>query len=224
MEPVIKITSDGSQTIYLPELDEHYHSIHGALTESMHVFIHTGLEAVLSENKNYISVLEIGLGTGLNALLTLLHMKADKRRVHYTALEPHPLSPEITDIISFENILNSSDVQHWYTAIHKAGSGIKINLTDSFIFIKHHTGLENMNFSETYDLIYFDAFSPKVQPDIWRTENFEKLFKATNSNGILVTYCAQGAVRRSMQHAGYIIERLPGPPHKREMLRAKRKA
>lgn len=224
MEPVIKITSDGSQTIYLPALDEHYHSIHGALTESMHVFIHTGLEAVLSLNKKNIRVLEIGLGTGLNALLTLLHMRDDKRQVRYTALEPHPLSSEITGVISFENILNSTDVQHWYTAIHKAEFDIKINLTDSFTFIKHHTGLEDMNFSETYDLIYFDAFSPKVQPDIWKTENFEKLFRATNVNGILVTYCAQGAVRRSMQHAGYVVERLPGPPHKREMLRAKRTA
>ncbi|MBC8047778.1 MAG: tRNA (5-methylaminomethyl-2-thiouridine)(34)-methyltransferase MnmD [Fimbriimonadaceae bacterium] len=217
MFPEIRITKDGSQTIYVPALNEHYHSIHGAYTESMHVFIQNGFIKKLGENIKKIKILEIGLGTGLNALLTLEH--AINKQISYTALEPFPLVPDIIHQLHFEKI---ADCRHFKT-IHYSEFNTEISLAENFTFTKIDQRLEDVIFHEKFDLIYFDAFGPKAQPDIWCLQNFEKLYIATNENGILVTYCSKGDVRRNMIAAGYFVEKLPGPPGKREMLRATKK-
>lgn len=214
MNAVIRQTKDGSLTIYLPHIDEHYHSIHGAYTESMHVFIQNGLLKKLAEDKYEINILEIGLGTGLNVLLTIENGK--KRKITYTGLEPYPLEENILQQVYFEKGYSAKV----FSEIHHSNFNETIGLAENFDFLKSKQRLEDFKPVVKYDLIYFDAFGPRVQPEIWSLENFQKLYLATSPGGILVTYCSKGDVRRTMILAGFIVEKLPGPPGKREMLRA----
>lgn len=214
MKKEIKITEDGSPTIYLPEINEHYHSFHGAITESMHVFITNGLQQLSSSGQD-ISILEIGLGTGLNVLLSMLNGVNNK--IYYHALEPFPLDDDVIEQLNF-NLPNMQVLEK----IHQAEFMKDVKLSDNFIFQKMNDTIEDVQLQRKYDLIYFDAFGPQVQPEIWCAENFKKIFNATEKNGILVTYCSKGDVRRAMIHAGYQVEKIPGPPGKREMLRARK--
>jgi tRNA U34 5-methylaminomethyl-2-thiouridine-forming methyltransferase MnmC len=216
----IKITNDGSQTIYVPELNEHYHSIYGAYTESMHVFIKNGLKEIFKKTPEIISILEIGLGTGLNTLLTITETIPTTKKVLYTALEPFPLDEEIITQINYVDLFPGIGISNWFVDMHHSGFNKNIALTNNFSFIKYQQRLEDIIFERSFDLIYFDAFGPGVQNDIWCLENFQKIYQATNENGILVTYCSKGDVRRNMIAAGFIVEKLHGPPGKREMLRA----
>ena len=223
MEREIRVTADGFPTLFAKELNEHYHSTNGAYTESMHVFINAGLYLKLHASQDKIHILEIGLGTGLNLILTKLHGSKDSRNILYHALEPFPL-----DTISIEEIKGYDltgfeiDVKD-YELIHYSPFGKEINLGDKLTFLKIQKTLEEHESATKFDLVYFDAFGPQVQPEIWSEENFLKIFNWMNTGGILVTYCAKGAVRRAMQTAGFTVERIPGPPGKREMLRATKK-
>lgn len=218
MNREIIITGDGSPTIFVPELDEHYHSVHGALNESLHVFIQAGLSYRL-EQKKTIHILEIGLGTGSNLLLTLDFIQSLPVQITYDALEPFPITNEIINSLG-SSITTFKCSKETFEQIHNAEAGQPVTLSPKLSFTRLQETLQNVQLSKQYDLIYFDAFGPRAQPEMWEAANFDKLFRNMEPGGVLVTYCAKGSVRRTLQEIGFMVEKLPGPPGKREMLRA----
>lgn len=231
-------TADGSYTLYVPQLDEHYHSVKGALTEAQHIFIDLGLKQTTATHPR---VLEIGLGTGLNAFLTLLAAEDTRRPVHYTGIERYPLREDQLQPLNYPRRIGRGHATE-YAAIHEVPWGEDVPLTPWFTIHKveadftecfgmaQSTDSTSIALSETppqclgtegFDVIYFDAFAPEKQPEMWEPTLFEGLYQALNEGGILTTYCAKGVVRRMLQAAGFTVERLPGPPGgKREILRA----
>ena len=210
-------TADGSYTLYVPELDEHYHSVKGALTESKHIFIDMGLKhsSVTSPH-----ILEIGLGTGLNCVLTLLEAKESQRHVYYTGIERYPLNEDIIRKLNYPSIIGK-ECEEDYFAIHQAPWEEDVCLSPWFTLHKMEGDFTHYSFEQKYDIIYFDAFAPEKQPEMWEQSLFDNLYQVLNEGGILTTYCAKGVVRRMLQTAGFKVERLPGPPGgKREILRA----
>lgn len=216
MERKIIITADGSSTIQLSEWDEQYHSKHGAIQEAKHVFIKMGLTPFFNHRK--IALLEIGFGTGLNALLTQQEAESNNLEVVYEAIEAYPVSEEELLHINFSEQLKIS--QPIFNKLHQAKWEVKRQLTPHFHLKKRKQFINEIQDLNTFDLIYFDAFGPRVQPELWTALIFLKMFNALKSGGVLVTYSAKGAVRRAMLSVGFTVERLQGPPGKREMLRA----
>jgi len=219
------VTEDGSHTLFVPELNEHYHSIHGAVQESMHVFIQTGLNSFAE--KETISILEVGFGTGLNALLTLREAQEQNKIISFTSVEKYPISVDEIEKLNYSALLG--DLSYEFMQLHAATwnvyAEIKLNGTEikniaSFQLKKVQIDLLNFISDEKFDLIYFDAFSPNVQPELWSEAVFQQMFDFLHPNGILVTYSAKGFVKRNLRAAGFLVKRLPGPPGKREMLRA----
>ncbi len=217
MKSELKITGDGSATLYMNDLNEHYHSSYGAVQESMHVFIKAGLRAL---KKKAISIFEMGFGTGLNALLT--YLEADKySSIEFYALELFPLKWNLIETLNYQGYLNLTKEQTMvFRNMHSIPWEEKIQISSNFLLKKMKADMNNHAFHSKYDLFYFDAFAPKVQPELWTEEIFKKIFNAMNAHGILVTYSAKGEVRRDLQRAGFEVERLPGPPGKREIIRA----
>jgi tRNA U34 5-methylaminomethyl-2-thiouridine-forming methyltransferase MnmC len=210
-------TADGSYTLYVPELDEHYHSVKGALTESQHIFIDMGLK---HSSVTAPHILEIGLGTGLNCVLTLLEAKESQRHVYYTGIERYPLNEEIIRKLNYPSIIGK-ECEEDYFAIHQAPWEEDVCLSPWFTLHKMEGDFTHYSFEQKYDIIYFDAFAPEKQPEMWEQSLFDNLYQVLNEGGILTTYCAKGVVRRMLQTAGFKVERLPGPPGgKREILRA----
>ena len=213
-------TADGSYTLYVPELDEHYHSVKGALTESQHIFIDMGLKHSSVPSPR---ILEIGLGTGLNCFLTLLNAEEEKRHIHYTGIERFPLDMDVIKKLDYPSIIGKRHEQD-YLAIHQAPWEEDVALSSWFTLHKIQGDFTHYDFIKGYDIIYFDAFAPEKQPEMWEQSLFNSLYEILNEGGILTTYCAKGVVRRMLQQAGFIVERLPGPPGgKREILRASKK-
>lgn len=220
MEINIQITDDGSQTIYVPSLDEHYHSVKGALTESLHIFIKTGLEHC---TKQAPRVLEIGFGTGLNALLTIGEAIRG-REIYYTTLEKYPLDSAIVDKMDYAHLVDEK-IACYYKPLHEAQWNEWVDITVNFHIRKIEADFTTYVFNDKYDVIYYDAFAPEKQPEMWTQDIFNRMFDCLDDNGILVTYCAKGVVRRMLQSAGFTVERLQGPPGgKREILRATKSA
>jgi tRNA U34 5-methylaminomethyl-2-thiouridine-forming methyltransferase MnmC len=218
MNREIIITGDGSPTIFVPELKEHYHSVYGAVQESKHVFIEAGLNSI---SKNNIRIFEVGYGTGLNAFLTMQESLKKDLSIVYYAIELYPLEPEITDQLKFNDFLRLSSAEtNLYNNMHKAAWDLEIQITPGFTLkkIKHDILSSEIDFR--YDLVYFDAFAPDVQPELWDKSIFQKIYNQLNKDGILVTYCVKGQVRRTLKETGFKVEKLPGPPGKREMIRA----
>jgi tRNA U34 5-methylaminomethyl-2-thiouridine-forming methyltransferase MnmC len=216
MESQVKITGDGSSTLYIPGLNEHYHSVNGAVQESEHIFIGMGLKTL---QKSVIRLFELGFGTGLNALLTLMHGKDSV--IQYHTIELHPLELSlITSLRYAEFLCLPEETRDSFTKIHQAPWGMETAINEKYSIRKIKASILDYPLENNYDLIYFDAFAPAVQPELWEEPLFVKLYESLNHGGILVTYCAKGEVRRRMQHAGFTVERLPGPPGKREILRA----
>ena len=210
-------TADGSYTLYVPELDEHYHSVKGALTESQHIFIDMGLK---HSSVTAPHILEIGLGTGLNCVLTLLEAKESQRHVYYTGIERYPLNEDIIRKLNYPSIIGK-ECEEDYFAIHQAPWEEDVCLSPWFTLHKMEGDFTHYSFEQKYDIIYFDAFAPEKQPEMWEQSLFDNLYQVLNEGGILTTYCAKGVVRRMLQTAGFKVERLPGPPGgKREILRA----
>jgi len=214
MKREILITSDGSSTIHLPDWNEQYHSKNGSINETYHVFINKGLKLVESDK---VSILEIGFGTGLNCFITFLE---STKEIHYVGVEAYPVTPEEVDKMNFITVLDAAKDSAIFNKIHKVSWNAKHQISDSFSLEKRKQFFEDIEDKEAFNLIYFDAFGARVQPQLWTEEIFLKMFNALKENGILVTYSAKGSVRRAMQAVGFIVERLPGPPGKREMLRA----
>ncbi|GHT60865.1 hypothetical protein FACS189451_01720 [Bacteroidia bacterium] len=213
MQIILETTADGSHTFFLPEMGEHYHSVNGAIQESKHVYLDAGFKQC---GKPEIQVLEMGFGTGLNALITALEAENQKNKVFYTGLEKFPLSPEMIGQLNY-----SETNPALFQAIHQAGWGKSELVNPYFQLEKIQTDFRDYNFPNKYDVVYYDAFAPDKQPEVWSQELFDKIFSAMNPDGILTTYCAKGNIRRMMQQAGFSVERIPGPPGKREMLRGK---
>ena len=217
MKREVKITADGSKTLFVESLDEHYHSIHGAYNESIHVFIDAGLKYCVKDN---ISILEIGFGTGLNALVSLNAIQGLNKKITYTGVEAYPVSEIEWSILEYDTIDNLSLHKHSFDKMHESDWEVPIQLDDNFTLIKQQKKFTDIEDIDAFDIIYFDAFAPSAQPDLWTVEIFSRMFDSLKSNGILVTYCAKGQVKRNMKEVGFLVEPLPGPPGKREMTRA----
>ncbi|MFV0417662.1 MAG: tRNA (5-methylaminomethyl-2-thiouridine)(34)-methyltransferase MnmD [Dysgonomonas sp.] len=219
VKPEIELTADGSHTLFVPALNEHYHSVNGAMQESTHIFINAGLHRC---EKTEISIFEVGFGTGLNAFLTLLDNRVSAKTIHYTTIEVYPLSESIIRKLNYADKCTEVERDLFYQ-LHTSDWDKEILITNQFYLTKLQTDFTSFDLSslnKPFDVIYFDAFAPEKQADMWSQDIFDNLYSITAANGILVTYCAKGIVRRMMQQAGYKVERLPGPPGKREMLRA----
>ena len=217
MKRKIITTGDGSKTIQIEEWDEQYHSLHGAVQEAYHVFIDHGLKHVLRPK---IDILEIGFGTGLNALITLAEAQKENKKITYCGVEKYPVSVSEVNQLNYCETLGFSDLQDAFEQMHYSDWQQKITIHKDFVLVKKQQDFCEINDKNAFDLIYFDAFGARVQPELWTVEIFKKMFKALRSKGVLVTYAAKGSVRRAMQEVGFLVERLPGPPGKREMLRA----
>ena len=218
MKREIIITSDGSTTIHLPEWNEQYHSKHGAIQEAYHVFIKNGLDGF--KNESEISILEIGFGTGLNCFISFLEAQKYGLNIHYMGVEAYPVKQEEIDKLNYVAELNSENQQVIFDKIHLFSWNENHELSTNFSLLKKEQFFEDINEIDTFNLIYFDAFGARVQPELWTESIFKKMYQALKRNGVLVTYSAKGSVRRAMQEVGFTVERLPGPPGKREMLRA----
>lgn len=217
---ILQTTEDGSHTLFVPDLNEHYHSTHGALQESMIVFIQNGLLHI-PECIKEINVLEVGFGTGLNALLTVLESKKQRRKINYIAIEPEPVDEGMLKNLNYASIIGSTEAAGYYKKIHEAGWVYPTFLSDYFIISKIQSKLQDVALrDEQFHLVYFDAFGPDVQPELWTELIFAQLYKCLKPDGILVTYSCKGTVKRALKTAGFTIEKLPGPIGKREVLRA----
>ena len=213
-------TEDGSHTLFVPQLNEHYHSTFGAITESMHIFIRAGLDQLHQKN---ISVFEIGFGTGLNALLTCLAAIDRKLSITYHSIEKFPLSTELAGQLNYPEMLPPvHDPRGLFDTIHHAPWNEMTKIHAGFYLHKILAGLQEYHPAFACELIYFDAFSPEVQPEMWTPRLFKCLHDTLVPGGILTTYCVKGTVKRTLEQAGFLIEKLPGPKGKREMLRGRK--
>ncbi|MFW6245979.1 MAG: tRNA (5-methylaminomethyl-2-thiouridine)(34)-methyltransferase MnmD [Tangfeifania sp.] len=216
-QQILKKTADGSFTIYLPEMGEQYHSMNGAITESNHVFIEKGY---LFNKEINPSVFEVGFGTGLNCLLTILQAQKFKRPTVYYSVEKYPLSIEVAQKLDYGSFF-SDEACTWFGKIHSCPWKQEIQISEYFRLCKLKTDLAQAKCPESkkFDVIYFDAFGPDKQPQMWTPDIFGKIAGMTKDTGVFVTYSAKGQVRRDLTTAGYKMERLPGPPGKKQMLR-----
>ncbi|NHM04187.1 tRNA (5-methylaminomethyl-2-thiouridine)(34)-methyltransferase MnmD [Flavobacterium celericrescens] len=217
MKREIIITDDGSTTIRIPEWDENYHSTHGAIQETKHVFIKNGLD--LFHNQDSISILEIGFGTGLNAFITFLET-LNKEKVNYVGVEAYPISADEVLQMNYVSELQATDFKPIFETMHNCSWEIVNQLKTNFYLTKRKQFFQDIEDKNNYDLIYFDAFGFPLQPELWSEVIFKKMYDALLPNGVLVTYACRTPIKNAMLAAGFSIEKLPGAPGKREMLRA----
>jgi len=217
MKREIRITSDGSSTIHLPDWNENYHSTHGAIQEAKHVFLKHGFKPVLLPT---ISILEIGFGTGLNCFLTLLEAEKNNIYIDYVGVEAYPVTEEEARQLNYVSELKEEENQTVFEMLHSVSWEESHLISKGFSLEKRQQFFKDIEDENCFDLVYFDAFGAEHQPELWTVTIFRKMFKAMRIDGILVTYSAKGSVRRAMQEVGFKVERLEGPPGKREMLRA----
>lgn len=214
----VMTTLDQSHTLYNEALDETYHSRNGAVEESLYVFLKQGLEKA-AETKKEIRILEIGFGTGLNAILTLVACERMQLLCHYHSLETYPLQPSLISTLNYTGFVEP-DYHDLFRRMHEVEWNTLQPITDFFHLQKIEQSIHDYVPKGDTDLIYFDAFGPDKQPDMWTGEVFAKMFAALKPGGILVTYSSKGDVKRGLHEAGFEVQRLPGPPKKRHMLRA----
>jgi tRNA U34 5-methylaminomethyl-2-thiouridine-forming methyltransferase MnmC len=221
-------TADGSKTIQIEDWDEQYHSIHGAIQEANHVYLKHGLlfyfNSYVSEQSKKplsINILEIGFGTGLNAFLTLIKAESLKQQINYVGVEAYPISNEEIEQLNYAELVEDN-YKAQFNQLHDIAWESKQSITSNFHLEKQQKFFNDIKAKHQFDIIYFDAFGARVQPDLWTEDIFLLMFNALRDNGVLVTYSAKGSVRRAMQAVGFTVERLPGPPGKREMLRARK--
>ena len=216
----LKITGDGSHTLFVPGLQEHYHSVFGAVTESNHIFIEAGFNYVC-RNQKKVQILEIGFGTGLNALLTYFVSVEQGCDVEYTAIELNPVNEDIYSKLNYQEFLKIPGAREIFMKMHETPWGDHIQFSPNFLLKKIKISLEAFHPAiSAFDLIYFDAFGPDIQPEMWTAEVFIKMATCLKKQGVLVTYSTKGTVKRNLSAAGFLLEKLPGPIGKREILRA----
>ena len=213
------ITEDGSHSIYVPSMDVRFHSKYGAIQESMHMFIDAGLR-IFMQRQTHIRIFEMGFGTGLNALLSVLSAEKEKNRIEYVAIDAFPLEKNIQEEINYCGLLNRPDMQPVFKKMHDAAWENEVDITPYFTLKKIKADFIRYATTDRFDIIYYDAFDPGSQPALWRLSIFKKVFEMLVPGGCLLTYCSKGSVRRTMQEAGFVVEKLPGPKGKREIVRA----
>ncbi len=211
----IIVTEDGSHSLFVQHLNETYHSRHGAMQESKHVFIENGLK--LFEKKDTVQILEVGFGTGLNAWLAFVFANKNNCNIHYTTLETSPLPEEIFNLLNYAETENREK----FLSLHHADWNNDVCINSLFTLHKKQFEIQHFSTDKKFDLIFYDAFGPPTQPEMWRVEIFRSIVSMMSAGGIFVTYCAKGQVRRDLESCGLRMERLPGPPGKREMLRGR---
>ncbi len=217
MRKEIIITKDGSTSIFLPELNETYHSRFGAIQEAKHVFIKNGLSLF---NDKSVSVLEIGFGTGLNAFVTFLEALQTSQNINYVGVEAYPVAIETIENLNYVSALNATTFQSIFNDMHLSDWESVNKIATHFSLTKRQQKFEEISDSNAYNLIYFDAFGYDVQPELWSEVIFQKMYDALLPNGVLVTYACRTSIKKAMMSAGFNVEKLPGAPGKREMLRA----
>ena len=214
MKKEVVVTGDGSKTIHMPELNESYHSTHGALQEAEHVFINYGLDQI---DKESLDVFELGFGTGLNAILAYRFSKQNNVYISYVGVEAYPVSMEMLEALDYTDFL-TADEKKIFLEMHNSDWGSKVELSDQFTFQKIEEKIEDYKVSEdTMDIVFFDAFGPRTQGSLWQPVILDKMAKMLREYGILTTYCAQGQFRRDLKSVGFDVTKVPGPPGKREM-------
>lgn len=214
-------TGDGSVTIHLPDWNEQYHSRHGAIQEALHVFIEMGLYCTRSKIPQLnepLAIMEVGFGTGLNAFLTFLEAEKQGFQVQFTGIEAYPVALSEIAGLNYPELLDASRQE--FVKLHDVAWELPVTLSEAFVLTKRKQFFSEITDKEDFHLIYFDAFGARVQPQLWTESIFQLMYDALLPGGVLVTYSAKGSVRRAMQAVGFTVERLPGPPGKREMLRA----
>lgn len=220
MQIKIITTEDGSHSLFDEDLNETYHSTRGARGESLHVFIQEGLEHWSGQNKKKaVQVLEVGMGTGLNAFLTANWATENRKQIHFSTLEPFPIAKEFFERLNYANTIEEKDL---LVRIHESQWESFVSVSPFFEFYKTAKRLESFTTSMTYDIIYYDAFAPSKQPEVWSLENLQKCYQLLNQGGVLTTYCAQGQFKRNLLQAGFVVETLQGAMGKKEMVRASR--
>lgn len=214
MKKEVVVTGDGSKTIHMPELNESYHSTHGALQEAEHVFVKYGLDQLEKES---IDVFELGFGTGLNAILAYRFSRENNVHINYVGVEAYPVSIEMLEALDYTDFL-TGDEKNVFLKMHHADWGSKVVLSDQFTFHKIEEKIEDYEVDEdAIDIVFFDAFGPRTQGSLWQPVILEKMAKMLREKGILTTYCAQGQFRRDLKSVGFDVTKVPGPPGKREM-------
>ncbi|WP_298612746.1 tRNA (5-methylaminomethyl-2-thiouridine)(34)-methyltransferase MnmD [uncultured Odoribacter sp.] len=219
-------TEDGSTTLYVPALNEHYHSIHGAIQESVHIFIHTGIEFYLRNNPpvtilSGVNILEAGFGTGLNAYLSFVYAEEQKIRIQYHSIEKYPLSIEETKQLNYKAQIPAKNPDI-FDELHSCPWERENAISPVFSLHKYRQDFREIRFESRFDIIFFDAFNPEIQPYLWTEDVFQNFYKALKPQGILVTYCVKGIVKQALRKVGFTLKKLPGPPGKREILRAQK--
>lgn len=218
-------TEDGSSSIYHEGLRETYHSFHGAMRESVHVFIKAGLHHWLAQNSGEpVSILEVGMGTGLNVILTIKAQLEIGFPVHYTTLEPYPLPEKVLQAVNYKALLNHQVLSELFDRIHELPWEEEVSASLEFTLEKLQATLQAFDTRRTYNLVYFDAFAPNKQPELWEPQWLHKVYRLMKPGAVLTTYCAKGQFKRDLKAVGFEVESLPGPPGKMEMVRATRLA
>ena len=209
-------TNDGSHTLDAPFLGEHYHSLHGAVSESIHVYIENGIAAINKKCK--ITILEVGFGTGLNAFLSLHHARSNNLKTRYITFETRPLHLNLARKLNYGEIIGNDCSD--FIRLHELSWNSVHRTEDLFVLEKIRQPIENIQYENEFDIVFFDAFGPRYQPELWGKNIFRKIFRSLKFGGILVTFCAKGQVKRDMGDIGFRVDAIPGPPGKREMIRA----
>ena len=217
MKRKIITTADGSTSIYIEDWQETYHSKHGAVQEAIHVFIKNGLTIIPSSN---IAVLEIGFGTGLNALISCLEADKTLKKIHYYGVDAYPVSVEEIAQMNYPTTLNTTDAEDQFNLMHQCNWNEETEITPNFYLTKCKLRFEEIDYQNKFDIIYFDAFGYRVQPELWSLDIFKKMYLSLKKNGVLVTYAARSIIKKNMIEAGFTVEKMAGPPGKREMMRA----
>ncbi len=218
MDRELIITKDNSHTLYVPELNEHYHSMFGAIQESKHVFINAGLKSL---GINNVKIFEVGFGTGLNTLLTIIEATRSGMEICYYSIDNYILDSNIIKQLNYPDVLElNKKLKDLFYRIHDEPWNNEIKLADNFKLTKIKSDITLYEFPVQYDLVYFDAFAPDKQPEMWSRDIFQRIYDNLSVNGILVTYCAKGTVKRTLQSVGFNVAEIPGPSGKREMIRS----
>ena len=225
MQRLVQITADGSHTIAIPELEVTFHSVNGAMQESQHVFIKAALHYCFLQQgmlatDGPLNILEMGFGTGLNALLTLRQAKLFRKPVYYHTIEQFPLTAAEASGLNYAERLFEPALEPYFPQLHSSPWNQDVAIDPCFTLHKVQNSLQELSLSSQFHIVYYDAFAPRTQPELWTEEIFRKLLNSLLPGGILVTYCSKTVVRRAMQAAGFIVQKIQGPPFKREMLRA----
>lgn len=224
MKRKIITTADGSKTIQIEDWNEQYHSVHGAINEANHVYLKQGLhyfysELILQSSSQEIAILEIGFGTGLNAFLTLIEAENNRLNIDYVGVEAYPISTKEINALNYPELV-SDDRQLDFDKLHTTKWETSVKISEYFNFKKEKKFFKEIKNISEFDVVYFDAFGPRVQPQLWTEEIFEIMYKAMKPNSVLTTYSSMGSAKRAMKSVGFKVERLDGPPNKRHMLRA----